>query len=321
MKKAWTLHRIAPFVRWTGEVHVPVGYCRKRRYIFDNIFVYVLGGSAEYQVGDRWLTLSTGDLLLVPAGVPTVLRTGEQDPLWFRFMRFDFDFAGDYEARPMDSLAPKARRYQSRTPAAPPELKLPCKINLRDDPRVPLLFDRVIHETEVKAPGYELMVRAGLMELLAIVHRRSCGWQEQAVAQPVHPEPVRRALAFMEARVADNPELSDIARVAHLSKQHFCRVFHKALGVSPLRFLMRLRLRNAKRVLWHEEATVKEAALAAGFEDQHHFTRVFHRLEGITPTGYRRAVMSMDGAAQVRFAQADALQVRGPFFTIPPRSR
>lgn len=321
MKKDWTLHRIAPFVRWTGEVRVPVNYYRKRRYIFDQIFVYVLDGWGEFHIGGKWVRVAAGDLLLVPAGTPTMLRTGGREPMWFRFIRFDYDFAGDYEARPMDSLTPEARRYPARTPPAPPELRLPRKINIRDDPRVPLLFDRVIRETEAKAPGYELMVRACLMELLTIVHRRSCRWKERPAAVQVHPEPVRLALAFMEANVSKPLTLAEIARAAHLSKQHFCRVFHRAAGVSPLRFLMRLRLRVAKGVLWHEAATVKEAALAAGFEDQHHFTRVFHRLEGITPTDFRRAVLSMDGAAQIRLAQADALQVRGPFFTIPPRSR
>ena len=316
MKNDWTLHRIAPFVRWTGEVRVPTGYFRKRRYIFDQIFVYVLSGWGEFQIRGKWVRIAAGDLLLVPARTPTMLRTGEREPLWFRFIRFDYDFAGDYEVRPMDSLTSKARRYLSRTPSAPPGLKLPRKINVRDDSRVALLFDRVIREAEEKAPGYELMVRAGLMELLAIIHRRSCGWKERAGSQQVHPEPVRRALAFMEANVAKPLALAEIAHAAHLSKQHFCRVFHQAVGVSPLRCLMRLRLRVAKGVLWHEDSTVKEAALAAGFEDQHHFTRVFHRLEGITPTGFRRAVLSMDGAAQIRLAQADSLQVRGPFFTI-----
>jgi len=300
---------------------VPVNYFRKRRYIFDQIFIYVLSGWAEFQIRGKWIRSGAGDLFLIPAGTPTMLRTGAREPLWFRFIRFDYDWAGDYEARPMDSLTAKARRYPSRTPPSPTGLKLPRKLNLRDDPRVSLLFDRVIRETEVKAPGYELMVRACLMELLAIVHRRSCGWQENAVAQPSHPEPVRRALAFMEAHVSENPTLPEIARAANLSKQHFCRVFHRAVGVPPLRYLMQLRLRVAKSTLWREEATVKEAAFAAGFEDQRHFTRVFRRLEGITPTDYRRAVLSMDGAAQVHLAQADALQVRGPFFTIPPRAR
>ena len=136
-----------------------------------------------------------------------------------------------------------------------------------------------------------------------------------------HPEPVRRALAFMETNVAKPLTLAEVAREARLSKQHFCRVFHRAVGVSPLRFLVRLRLRVAKGVLWHEGSTVKQAAMAAGFEDPHHFTRVFRRLEGITPTGFRRAVIGMDGASQIRLAQADALQVRGPFFTIAPRAR
>jgi AraC-like DNA-binding protein len=321
MKQAWTLHRIAPFVRWTGEVRVPVGYFRKRRYIFDQIFVYVLDGWGEFHIRNKWVRLSAGDLLLIPAGTPTMLRTGDREPMWFRFIRFDYDWAGDYETRPMDSLTAESRRYRWRTPAAPRELKLPRKINMADDPRVPLLFDRVIHEAETKAPGYELMVRAGLMELLAIVRRRCAGWKERAGSQQAHPDPVRRALAFMEANPSKPLTLAEIAREAHLSKQHFCRVFHRAIGVSPLRFLMRLRLRVAKGALWHEGATVKQAALTAGFEDQHHFTRVFRRLEGITPTDFRRAVLSMDGASQIRLAQADALQVRGPFFTIAPRAR
>ncbi|MBI5686029.1 MAG: helix-turn-helix transcriptional regulator [Verrucomicrobia bacterium] len=319
MKKDWPLHRIAPFVRWTGEVRVPTGYFRKRRYIFDQILVYVLSGWGEFQIRGKWVHIGAGDLLLIPAGTPTMMRTGDREPMWFRFMRFDYDFVGDYEQRPMDSLTPASRRYRWRTPAAPPGLKLPRKINIADDPRVALIFDRVIHEAETKAPGYELMVRAGLMELLAIVHRRSCGWKEQSGSLQSHPEPIRRALAFMETNVAKPLTLAEIARAAHLSKQHFCRVFHRAVGVTPLRFLVRLRLRVAKGVLWHEGSTVKEAALAAGFEDQHHFTRVFHKLEGITPTDFRRAVLSMDGAAQIRLAQADSLQVRGPFFTIAPR--
>ena len=319
MKKDWPLHRIAPFVRWTGEVRVPTGYFRKRRYIFDQIFVYVLSGWGEFQIRNKWIRASAGDLMLIPAGTPTMLRIGDRESMWFRFIRFDYDWAGDYETRPMDSLTPKARRYPWRTPAPPKELRLPLKIHVADDPRIPVLFDRVIQEVETKAPGYELMVRAGLMELLAILHRRSRGWKERVGSQQLHPEPVRRALAFMEANAAKPLTLAEIAREAHLSKQHFCRVFHRAVGVSPLRFLVRLRLRVAKGVLWHEAATVKEAALAAGFEDQHHFTRVFHRLEGITPTDFRRAVLSMDGAAQIRLAQADSLQVRGPFFTIPPR--
>jgi AraC-like DNA-binding protein len=321
MSNKWTLHRIAPFVRWTGEVRVPAGYFRKRRYIFDQILLYVLNGGAEFHIRGKRVRIAAGDLLLIPAGTPTTLRVGPREPMWFRFIRFDYDWAGDYETRPMDSLTPEARRYPSRTPAAPHGLKLPRKINVRDDPRVPLLFDRVIREAEEKAPGYELMVRAGLMELLAIVHRRVCGWKERAGSPQAHPEPVQLALAFMETNVAKPLTLAEIAQAAHLSKQHFCRVFHRTVGISPLRFLMRLRLRVAKGVLWHEAATVKEAAFAAGFEDQHHFTRVFRRLEGITPTDFRRAVLSMDGAAQIRLAQADALQVRGPFFTIPPRTR
>jgi len=154
-------------------VRVPGRDFRKRRYILDQILVYGLNGWGGFHTHGKWVCIAAGDLLLIPTGTPTMLQVGPREPLSFRFIRLDYDWAGDYETRPVNSLTTEARRYPWHTPAALRELTLPRKINLRDDPRVPLLFDRVIREAEEKARGWELMVRAALMQLLAIVHRRA----------------------------------------------------------------------------------------------------------------------------------------------------
>lgn len=321
MKNDWALHRIAPFVRRVGEIRLPPAYAREWLSIYEQALIYVLDGQAEFRMGGKKLRIVPGDLLLVPAGTPTMLCTGKDAPVWLRFMRFDYDFAGDYDVRPLNSLETEAHGYRCHTPPAPPSLKLPRRMNVRDDPRVALLFDSAICEVEEKAPGYELMVRAYLMQLLTIIHRRSCGRKGRSRAQRWHSEPVRRALAFMEANVARPLTLAEIARAAGLSKPRFSCVFHRATGFSPLRFLMRLRVRLAKSMLWHETATVKEVAISVGFEDPHHFTRVFHRLEGITPTDFREMVINADAAFKKKLVRADTLPVRGPFFTIPPRRR
>jgi hypothetical protein len=156
------LHRIAPFVRWCGELQLQPNYSRSRHHIFEHLLIYVLGGSAEYWVGRRVWHLGPGDLLLVPPRAPTVVRTGNVNPMWYRFIRFDFDFQGDYDRRPMNSRETGASSYRLRTTPIPPGMRLPRKINIGDDPRVALLFERVIRETEAKAAGYELIVRAGL---------------------------------------------------------------------------------------------------------------------------------------------------------------
>ncbi|MCX6900144.1 MAG: AraC family transcriptional regulator [Verrucomicrobia bacterium] len=315
------LHRIAPFVRWCGELRLPPNYSRGQHHIFEHLFIFVVDGYAEYRVGRRSWHLSPGDLLLVPPGVVTAARTGNENPMRYRFIRFDFDFVGDYDRRPMNSLESGAGRYPKRTPPMPARLRLPRKINIRDDPRVALLFDRVILETEAKEPGYELFVRASLMELIAIVHRRRSKWKKRSPTRLEYPGPVREAVAFMEARVGDRLSLAEIARAVHLSPQHFGRLFRRATGVSPLRYLMCARLRMAKVVLQQRDATVKQAAFTAGFDDQLYFTRVFHRIEGITPSDYRRAVLSVDGAITLKAAEAHIRRLKGPFFTIPPAGR
>ena len=321
MSQAATLNSMAPFVRWCGELRLPANYSRPEHFIYDHLFVYVLGGHADYRVGDRNWQLGPGDLLLVPPGAPTTVRTGDHHPMWYRFIRFDFDFAGDYERRPMNSREPGARRHAVRNTTLPAGLRLPRKLQIGHDLRVPLLFDRAISEMERKEPGYELMVRTALMELIALVHRKSCRGTAKPATPSSKPEPVRRALAFIEAHAAENLSLAAIAGAAHLSPQHFSRVFHRATGFSPGRYLLLTRLRIAKAALEAPDATVKQAAFAAGFEDQHYFARLFHKVEGLTPSAYRRAILSLDGGSSLRLTRLNGSQARGPFFTIPPAKR
>lgn len=333
--KKHALHRIAPFVRWCGELQFQPNYCRAPHHIFEHLFVYVLGGHADYSVGGHMWRLGKGDLLLVPPRVPTSIRTGAKDPLWYRFIRFDLAFYDDYERRPMNSREPGARRVRRRTAALPPGMRLLRRVNVSDDSRVPLLFDRVIHEAERKSPGYELMVRACLMELLGLLHRRHSRPKPGGPSEPDCPTPVRLATAFIETHLREKLSLAEIARAVHLSPQHFGRLFRAATGMSPHRYLTCARLKLSKAMLQRPDASVKEAAFSAGFDDQLYFSRVFHRFEGLTPSAYRQAVLSMDGALplQAPLSQADfalnplpfsrpgaeIYRIRGPFFTISPR--
>jgi AraC-like DNA-binding protein len=81
--------------------------------------------------------------------------------------------------------------------------------------------------------------------------------------------------------------VADMARVARLSRYHFSRKFGNAQGESPGRFLTRLRLDEAVRLLSRGESSVKDVAEQCGYPDANYFCKVFRRSFGVSPGSMR----------------------------------
>ena len=87
----------------------------------------------------------------------------------------------------------------------------------------------------------------------------------------------------MEAHLAGEVRLGDLAAVAHLSPAYFCRCFKRATGLAPHQFLVRRRVARAKRLLGRGGLSLVEVALACGFGSQSLLNRHFKRVVGVTP--------------------------------------
>lgn len=87
---------------------------------------------------------------------------------------------------------------------------------------------------------------------------------------------------YLTDRFAHNVMLEELARIAGLSPFHLVRVFRKEVGLPPHAYQTRLRL-NYARALLAKGATIREAALNAGFFDQSHFTNHFRKVFGYAP--------------------------------------
>ena len=101
------------------------------------------------------------------------------------------------------------------------------------------------------------------------------------------PRKVRRALEYVRANVAGDIRLTDMAKAAGMSPFHFSRVFKNAIGLSPYRYLVRIRVEHAKALLCEGEQSLKGIAAELGFVDQSHMTNVFRRVTGTTPKAFQ----------------------------------
>jgi AraC family transcriptional regulator len=98
-------------------------------------------------------------------------------------------------------------------------------------------------------------------------------------------------LRRIERHIDDNLErhvgLSDLARLAGLSRWYFLRVFQETVGTSPHDYVTRRRIDRARDLLRTTSRSVMEIAGDVGMTHSH-FSRVFSRRIGVTPTEFRR---------------------------------
>lgn len=102
----------------------------------------------------------------------------------------------------------------------------------------------------------------------------------------IFPKAIKRSREFIDANIAMNPSLQEIAKVAGLSSSHLLRVFRDAVGMTPHAYLMQRRVAKARHLLVKGEA-IRSIAILTGFADQAHFSREFKRFYGITPRNSR----------------------------------
>jgi transcriptional regulator GlxA family with amidase domain len=95
-----------------------------------------------------------------------------------------------------------------------------------------------------------------------------------------------------------NP-IAEMVRQANLPERSFKRRFTTATGYSPIAYVQRLRIEEAKRRLERTRSSVDEISWQVGYEDPAFFRRLFRRVTQLSPGAYRRKFsMPQPGSAQ-----------------------
>ncbi len=104
-----------------------------------------------------------------------------------------------------------------------------------------------------------------------------------------------RARDYLAAHTREPVPLAAAARVAYLSPFHFQRLFSRAFGESPHRFLTRRRIELAKRLLAADTLSVTEVCFEAGYSSLGSFSAKFHAMVGRPPSAWRRELRRQVG--------------------------
>lgn len=106
---------------------------------------------------------------------------------------------------------------------------------------------------------------------------------------PTFKDPQKRilkAIGYIHAHYAEPLARTQLARFVGLSERHLDRCFQKELGITPMVYINRYRVKQARELLESSGKGITEIALEVGFSSSGYFSRVFREEVGITPSKY-----------------------------------
>ncbi len=101
---------------------------------------------------------------------------------------------------------------------------------------------------------------------------------------------LRRARDRIGTGFAQPLPLESMAGPAEMSPFHFHRAFTRTFGETPLAFLTRRRMEEARRLLARTTLPVTEVCFEVGYESLGTFSSRFRERTGLSPSAYRRSL-------------------------------
>lgn len=125
-----------------------------------------------------------------------------------------------------------------------------------------------------------------------VLHLRRPGGQSQFAAAlwhgPAEREPIRDVQDHIHRRPDADLSVAALALVAGMSERNFTRVFTRELGEPPGRYVERVRLEAARRLLEDSSSALPAIARQCGFGTAETLRRAFVRGLGVAPHQYRQ---------------------------------
>ena len=162
---------------------------------------------------------------------------------------------------------------------------------IQGDTRLQAIILRVVEELTGKEENYRLAVQNLMSEFFVLLFRK---YENKSYAEKFESENVKYvelispALSKMHVDYAKKFTLEELAELCSVSKYHFCRMFKRAMNVTPVQYLTEYRVGLAEAMLKGTKKSVSDVAWQCGFDDESYFSRCYKKIKGVSPMNVRK---------------------------------
>jgi len=248
---------------------------------FDEL-VLILSGSAIHKIDDEKYPVFRGDVFVVRGNHRHCFVDIKDLTLanllyrrdYFKDLKKQFGKLPGFQALFINEpLYRKNQKFKSK-----------LHLNSRQFREVSQLSNLMKEEQTEAMPGYNEAMQKHF-ELLII---KVCRYYSE-VGKP-NPKALLRissAIDFMETNFDKSISISFLAKKASMAESNFRHSFKRITGLSPINFLIRLRIEKATEFMADDSnINVTETAVKSGFVNSAYFSKKFKEIIGITPIAF-----------------------------------
>ena len=147
----------------------------------------------------------------------------------------------------------------------------------------------------------------------------AAGLRRALLGDELLPQPtstlVKQTIVYIQHNYAQHLARQQIAQAVGVSEDYLGRIFQQELGLSPIEYLNRYRIKEAKSLLSRTSASVTDIAAEVGFDDPAYFSRAFRKHVGLSPRAFREQPPSLGSRPTSSFSMMCARDRGGSLFS------
>ncbi len=249
----------------------PITYypCEKRYKTIEDMqyhnhyeFGLCLDGQGVFLMGNKMIPFTQGNVSFVPPGVPHFVQSLDSHPSHWLFLALSDEILT----------------------SPPPEVSE----NVIFDPCMEQVFHLITDEISKKNEGYKRVI-SNLCEILFIRAARLKSdapifFNYDNALSSVYP-----AIEYIAAHSSEDIEIKFLANLCNMSLTHFRRKFTAVTNMTPLKYLLTMRLRMACVLLRLTDKKISDISFEVGYNTLSSFNRHFKENYKISPKDYRQS--------------------------------
>ena len=233
---------------------------------------YITCGSGMFYCESNSYIIKKGDLFLITPGVLVSYMTNSDDPFSFCW----FSFAG----AKANTLLP----YLGLSQNAPVR-------HLHSRYSITNLIRQCSNIFKSAAPHNDFIIHSILLQILSnLSDSYSMGNNCKKIKRNPAQDHIERAIAYIQFNYMNPITVQDISDYIGLERTYFSKIFHKYIGITAQKYLLRERISHSKYLLERTSYTLKEISAYIGIQDEYYFSRVFKSETGLSPKQYRLSI-------------------------------
>lgn len=287
LPKAWegllnSANFLPVIVKTIERFHDTSWYMEPSRHEYYEM-VYMKKGNAVFEIAEKPAAMGPNDIIIIKPRQPHRFIVKSEAGCEFIVLSFKFEnkINGQYSEVPLEDFL----NFVSSKETGP---FITLKVSQKNE--IILLMNRILQERESLEPGSEFLNYLLVLELFVLLSRAlKMEWENSIKNKsPKLKELIGISINYIHNNFERDISLGDIAKFVFLSPSYFTRAFKEETGMSPISYLLKVRIERAKELLSDTGLKISDIALSVGFSNQQRFNEMFKKYTSITPLQYRK---------------------------------